>query len=138
MTVPEAVRELRKAYGLSQQLFSTLLGMAIASIANYEIGARTPDGAAAVKLYRAAEEKQRADLADVFVDIIYNATGGMVAPIRNEEERRKVRAVQLILSDPRFEHLQRPLNKLLAPVEKHIRESAAFIRLETSQMHAVA
>lgn len=138
MPIGEAIRELRQAYGLSQQAFATLFGMAIASIANYETGARMPDGAAAVKLYRAAELKKRDDLADAFVEIIYAAMGGMVAPIRNEEERRKVRAVQLILSDPRFAHLQKPLSKLLAPVEKHIRESSAFVRLEADAIPDVA
>jgi transcriptional regulator with XRE-family HTH domain len=138
MSISEAVRELRKAYALSQQAFATLLGMAIASVANYETGARVPDGAAAVKLHRAAEQKQREDLADAFVEIIYDAMGGMVLPIQNEEERRKVRAVQLILTDPRFDHLRKPLNKLLAPVEKRIRESAAFVRLEADAIPGVA
>jgi transcriptional regulator with XRE-family HTH domain len=138
MAIGEAIRELRKAYGLSQQAFATLFGMAIASIANYETGSRIPDGPAAVKLYRAAQQKKRDDLTDAFVEIIYESMGGMVAPIQNEEERRKVRAVQLILSDPQFRHLRKPLEKLLAPVEKHIRESAAFVRLEADAIPAVA
>jgi transcriptional regulator with XRE-family HTH domain len=138
MVISEAVRALRKDYGLSQQAFGSKFNMAIASIANYETGARVPDGMAAVKLYRAAAEKQRDDLADAFIAIIYEAMGGMVMPIRNEEERRKVRALQLILFDPRFEHLRRPLNKLLAPVEKHVRESAAFLRLEATDIPGVA
>jgi len=138
MTVSEAVRSLRKEYALSQQEFASLHSMAIASIANYETGARIPDAVAAMKLYRAAQEKQCDNLADAFVAIIYEAIGGMVAPIRNEEERRKVRALQLILSDPRFAHLRRPLDKLLAPVEKQVRESAALVRLEAADIPALA
>jgi transcriptional regulator with XRE-family HTH domain len=134
MVISEAVKELRKAEGLSQQVFATKLNMGIASIGIYETGVRPPDAVAALKLYRLAQEHRRDDIADAFVECIYTELGGMAIPIQNEEERRKVRAVQLILSDPRFQYLQRALNKVLAPVEKHITESSAFVRLEAKQI----
>jgi transcriptional regulator with XRE-family HTH domain len=122
MDTSEAVRELRRAYGEAQQAFATRLDMSMASIANYETGAREPDGASAVKLARAAAAKSRPDLQRVFDEIIRDAMGGLVAPIHTEDENRKVRALQFILFDPRFEHLRQPLQELLAPVEAHLRK----------------
>jgi transcriptional regulator with XRE-family HTH domain len=122
MVTSEAVRELRKAYGEAQQAFATRLGMSMASIANYETGAREPDGASAVKLMRAAAAKGRLDLQSVFESIVRDAMGGLVAPVQNEDEHRKIRAVQFILFDPRFEHLRRRLDEVLAEPEKHLRK----------------
>jgi transcriptional regulator with XRE-family HTH domain len=122
MVISEAVRELRKAYGEAQQAFATRLGMSMASIANYETGARVPDGASAIKLARAAADKGLLEIQRVFDEVIRDAMGGLVAPIRNEDEHRKIRALQFILFDPRFEHLRQPLNELLAPVEAHLRQ----------------
>ena len=119
--VPEAIRELRREYNEAQQHFASRVGLSIASIANYEVGIREPDSGAAIKLARAAADVKRHDLQLVFDTIIRDALGCLVAPIRNEDERRKVRALQFILFDPRFEHLRSPLNELLAPVDAHLR-----------------
>lgn len=121
MDIPEAVKTLRAAYGEAQQAFSNRLKMSMASIANFETGARTPDGSSAVKLARAATEIGRPELAAVFEEIVRDAMGGIIAPIRNEDEHRTVRAVQFVLFDPRFEHLREPLKELLAPVDRHLR-----------------
>ena len=123
VTVPEAVRKLRATYDAeSQQAFATRLGMSIASIANYETGERKPDGASAIKLARAAAAKGLPEIQRVFDEIIRDAMGGPVVPIQTEDEHRKVRAVQFILRNPRFEHLREPLADLLAPVEAHLRK----------------
>jgi transcriptional regulator with XRE-family HTH domain len=119
--ISEAVKELRREYGEAQQAFSTRLGMSMASIANYETGTREPDGASAIKLARAAAAKGRLDLQFVFDKIIRDSLGGLVAPIQNEDEHRKIRALQFVLYDPRFEHLRQPLAAMLAPVEAHLR-----------------
>jgi transcriptional regulator with XRE-family HTH domain len=121
METSQAVRELRKAYGEAQQAFATRLEMSMASIANYEAGSRVPDGASAVKLARAAAAKSRMDLQRVFDAIIHDAMGGLVAPIQNEDEHRKIRAVQFILFDERFADKRQRLAELLAPVEAHLR-----------------
>jgi transcriptional regulator with XRE-family HTH domain len=122
---PDAVRELRKALGITQQDLAVKLGMAVSSISHFETGDRTPDGSSAMKLYRAAQEANRQDLADVFGTIINDAMGHLVAPIRNADEHRKVRALQHILFDARFAHLREPLAELLAPVEAHLRRQEA-------------
>src|SRR5262245_41165394 len=121
ISISEAVKQLRKEYRESQQAFSTRLGMSMASVANYEVGVREPDGASAIKLARAAQQINRLDLQAKFDEIIRDAMGGLVAPIRNEDEHRKVRALQFVLFDPRFEKLRKPLGDLLAPVEAHLR-----------------
>jgi transcriptional regulator with XRE-family HTH domain len=120
-STPDAVRELRKALGITQQGLAVKLGMAVSSISHFEIGDRKPDGTSALNLYRAAQEANRQDLADVFATIINDAMGHLVAPIRNADEHRKVRALQLILFDVRFANLREPLTELLAPVEAHLR-----------------
>src|SRR5262245_13286221 len=120
---PDAIRELRKALGkFTQQDLAVKLGMAVSSISHYEIGDRKPDGPSALLLYRAAQEAKRQDLADVFHTIINDSMGHLVAPIRDADEHRKIRAVQFILFDPRFKRLKKRLEKLLAPVEDHLRE----------------
>ena len=119
--VGEAIRSLRKDYGMSQQYFATYLRMSISSLANYEIGVRSPDAAAAVKFYRAADEINREDLVDLFASIYREAMGGLVSPVRDEAEQLKVKALRLILSDARFEDLRGPLNEVLAPVEAHLK-----------------
>lgn len=134
MVTSEAVRQLRKEYGESQQAFSTRLGMSMASIANYETGAREPDGASAIKLARAAQQKNRPDLQAEFDNIIRDAMGGLAAPIRNEDEHRKIRAVQFVLFDPRFEHLRKPLAELLAPVEAHLRKIEKRLREKDQEL----
>jgi transcriptional regulator with XRE-family HTH domain len=121
MNIPEAIRSLRQEYGEGQQKFSTRIGMSMASIANYESGMREPDGPSAVKLARAALDKERPDLARVFENIIRDSMGGLVAPIHTDDEHRKIRAVQYVLFDDRFKELRKPLDKLLAPVEDHLR-----------------
>jgi transcriptional regulator with XRE-family HTH domain len=136
METSEAVRELRRVYGEAQQAFATRLEMSMASIANYETGARQPDGASAVKLARAAAAKNRPDLQRVFDAIIHDAMGGLVAPIQNEDEHRKIRAVQFILFDPKFEHLREQLSELLAPVEAHLRRVEKDLAKSAERLNA--
>jgi hypothetical protein len=57
-------------------------------------------------------------VAEALSRLVPNSDSRLILLIRHAQERRKVRAVQLILFDPRFTHLRRPLDKLLAPVEK--------------------
>jgi len=126
-STPDAIRELRKALGekFTQQDLAVKLGMAVSSISHYEIGDRKPDGPSALLLYRAAQEANRQDLADVFLTIINDAMGHLVAPIRNADEHRKIRALQLILFDPRFKRYIKRLEKVLAAAEDHLREEEA-------------
>jgi putative transcriptional regulator len=44
------VRELREAYGLSQERFAALMGISVATLRNWEQGRRQPEGSARVLL----------------------------------------------------------------------------------------
>lgn len=134
MNVQQAVKELRKEYGEAQQAFSNRLGLSLSSIANYESGMRVPDGSSAIKLALAAQRKNRPDLEAVFAPIIRDSLGCVVAPIHTEDEHRKVRALQYVLFDPRFEHLREPLAELLGPVEKHLRTLEARSREKSRKL----
>jgi transcriptional regulator with XRE-family HTH domain len=90
ITIFAAVRQLRKAYGETQQAFSNRLGMSIGSIANYEGGQRYPDGPSVIKLARAAGAIGRLDLVDVFQEVICDYVGCLVVPVENADEYRKV------------------------------------------------
>jgi transcriptional regulator with XRE-family HTH domain len=65
MTTIEAVRELRKQVGESQQAFATRLGLSIRAIANYETK-REPTARALAQLQVVAKEFKRKDLWDIF------------------------------------------------------------------------
>lgn len=65
-SLANSIRELRHAYGHSQQAFANMLGLSIASIAHYEIGNRSPDCRVTIKLLHAARTKHRKDLIQVF------------------------------------------------------------------------
>jgi len=65
MGLCEAVRELRKHLGESQQAFSNRLGLSISAVVKYE-GGREPTGRALAQLAHAAAEAGRHDLAYLF------------------------------------------------------------------------
>jgi transcriptional regulator with XRE-family HTH domain len=65
MTVSEAIRELRKHLGKTQQMFATELGISISSLNNYE-RQRTPKPKQLLLFHFAAEKAGRPDLAQVF------------------------------------------------------------------------
>jgi transcriptional regulator with XRE-family HTH domain len=121
VTISEAVKELRKALGESQQAFATRLGLYISSVAHYEGADRAPDYLVTLKLYRAACDADRKDLAAFFLQLINAGIVPKVAvPFQSESERESIQALQAILYDARFEHLREPLEELLAPVKAHL------------------
>jgi transcriptional regulator with XRE-family HTH domain len=121
LTSQEAVRQLRQAFAESQQAFANRLGLSISSITHYEGGQRSPDYAVTLKLYRAAIDAGRKDLADFFLMLINAGIVPKVAvPFQSESERESIQALQAILYDARFEHLRAPLEQLLAPVKAHL------------------
>jgi transcriptional regulator with XRE-family HTH domain len=65
MDVQEAVRELRRALGDTQQAFAQRLGLSIRAVANYEKD-RQPDAKSLMLLARAARETDREDLVEQF------------------------------------------------------------------------
>jgi transcriptional regulator with XRE-family HTH domain len=71
MEPSEAVKELRKQLGESQQAFATRLGLSISAVVNYE-GGRTPTGRVLIALTRAAMEAGRHDLAHLFQAALAN------------------------------------------------------------------
>jgi len=74
MGLSEAVRELRKHLGESQQAFSNRLGLSIATIVKYEAG-REPTGKALAQLAHAAGEAGRHDLAYLFARALVRELG---------------------------------------------------------------
>lgn len=118
MVISDAVKELRKALGESQQAFAGRLGLYISSVAHYEGGQREPDYLVVMKLYRVACEAGRKDLAAFFLQLINAGIVPRVAvPFQSESERDAIHAVQAILHDARFQHLRGQLEELLAPVK---------------------
>ena len=110
MITSEAVRELRKALGESQQAFSNRLGLSLSSIAHYEGGHRSPEYVVAQRLFRLACEVGRQDLADFFITIC----GGEILTVGwaySEDDRRKIQAMLKILHDPKFRYIRKPLLK---------------------------
>jgi transcriptional regulator with XRE-family HTH domain len=74
MSPIEAVRELRKHVGESQQVFATRLGLSIRALANYEKD-RAPTGRALAALAQAAAEAGRHDLSYEFMRVLAKELG---------------------------------------------------------------
>jgi transcriptional regulator with XRE-family HTH domain len=130
----ERVKQLRQALGESQQKFSNRLGLYISSVAHYEGGDRLPDYLVTLKLYRAACDAERKDLAAFFLQLINAGIVPKVAvPFQSESERESIQALQAILYDARFEHLREPLEELLAPVKAHLTRVAKRKKREKGQ-----
>jgi transcriptional regulator with XRE-family HTH domain len=64
-TVNKAVRDLRKHTGLSQQRFSTLLGLSISALQNYE-NDQKPEPRALLRFWALARDGGFRDLEDTF------------------------------------------------------------------------
>jgi len=74
MKPSDAVRELRKHLGESQQAFSNRLGLSIATVVKYEAG-REPTGKSLLALAQTAREAGRHDLASVFMRTLVHSLG---------------------------------------------------------------
>jgi transcriptional regulator with XRE-family HTH domain len=134
MEISEAVKQLRQALGESQQAFASRLGLYISSVAHYEGGNRSPDYVVTLKLYRAAIDAGRKDLAGFFLMLINAGIVPKVAiPFQNDAERESIQALQAILYEARFEHLRAPLEQLLAPVKAHLARIAKRKERETTK-----
>lgn len=77
----QAVTELRRRLGDSQQAFATRLGLSIRAIGNYEKD-RNPTGRALAQLERAATDAGHSDLAARFRDALADELGTLVRPMR--------------------------------------------------------
>lgn len=65
-SLSKCIRALRDEYGQSQQVFATMLGLSVSSIAHYELANRAPDYLVTTKLFRAAQKVRRHDLGILF------------------------------------------------------------------------
>jgi transcriptional regulator with XRE-family HTH domain len=74
MTVNDAIRELRKHVGKTQQIFATELGISISSLSNYE-REREPEPKQLFRFERAAADAGRSDLSMVFRDALEKSLG---------------------------------------------------------------
>jgi transcriptional regulator with XRE-family HTH domain len=118
MITQVAIRKLRDAYGETQQIFATRLRISISSLAYYEIGVRHPDLTAALKFSRAAEDIGREDLEKVFAEQVQADLGRFVIQADDELQYQRLRRVQWILSNERFERLHEKLLELIAMVDE--------------------
>jgi transcriptional regulator with XRE-family HTH domain len=100
MMINEAIRELRKAYGETQQYFATRLRIAIGSLAYYETGIRSPDLTAALKFSRAAADIGRWDLERFFEDRVYAELGRYALQADDLYELHALQVLQFILKHP--------------------------------------
>jgi transcriptional regulator with XRE-family HTH domain len=121
MITQVAIRKLRDAYHETQQRFATRLEISISSLAYYEIGVRHPDLTAALKFARAAEDIGRADLEKVFQEYVRADLGRFVVQADDELQYQRLRRVQWILSNERFEHLHEKLMVLLSALEDELK-----------------
>jgi len=124
MTIRKAVKDLRKACKDTQYEFAIRMHVGQATIGHYERGTLAMGPTAAAKFMRLAIVTHRYDLAEVFRPIVADALGGIVWPVRDEAEMRKVRAMQAILDGQHFIHLRKPLEELLRPVEVFLEEAS--------------
>jgi transcriptional regulator with XRE-family HTH domain len=120
-----AIRKLRHAYGETQQIFATRLGISISSLAYYEIGVRHPDLTAALKFSRAAEDIGREDLEKVFAEQVRADLGRFVIQADDELQYQRLRRVQWILSNERFWHVHKKLMELIAMVDEQAKPKRA-------------
>jgi transcriptional regulator with XRE-family HTH domain len=111
-SLPGAIRELRKAYGETQQLFSVRMRMAISSLANYETGVRVPEPEMLERLYRAAFDKQRSDLMLRFA-FHRSEIAQRTLPTHNAAEQAILEKFQTILFDGRYKKLRKRLERIL-------------------------
>jgi hypothetical protein len=74
MTLNQAVRDLRKSTGKSQQLFATELGICLRAFQRYE-HTQLPEPKPLFALECAAVEAGRSDLAEVFHGALSRAMG---------------------------------------------------------------
>ena len=86
--VQDAVLELRKSQGWSQQAFATFLGKSINSVAVWETS-RPPTGLSLILLKEASTRLRRRDLAEVFD----RAVKSTVQFLNNDDGKRKSRVV---------------------------------------------
>lgn len=67
MELSQAIRELRKATGDTQQSLAVKLGLAVASVSRYETGASAPITRIRQQLFKLAQQHGRRDLQAVFL-----------------------------------------------------------------------
>jgi transcriptional regulator with XRE-family HTH domain len=107
-----AIVELRSGFDENQQKFSDRLGVALATLARWEIDNRQPSPRYLKELWHLAAERDRADLAKVFADAFATAAGYALSGEAGFHVRRLISdirtdAAQLLLDDPTPENRKR-------------------------------
>jgi transcriptional regulator with XRE-family HTH domain len=75
MTITQAVKNLRRHLGDTQQTFANRLGVAMISVIRYESARRPPQGKALALMYRTAREAGNKDLAEIFWTALHRELG---------------------------------------------------------------
>jgi transcriptional regulator with XRE-family HTH domain len=123
----EAVKELRKTLGMSQQAFATKLGMSIRAIVNYEKD-RAPAAKALAQLEKLASEHEQPELARTFRDALGTQLGLGTSdrPQLSNEELYLDRAFRRCVFDNPKSSPAGKIRKLLRPYIEQIKAEDGF------------
>jgi transcriptional regulator with XRE-family HTH domain len=89
-TIASAIVELRSTFEENQQKFSDRLGVALATVARWEIDNRQPSPRYLKELWHLAAEQDRADLAQIFADAFAAAVGYALSGETGYQMRRLI------------------------------------------------
>src|SRR5215472_3035206 len=84
MQIPQAIRELRAALGLTQVQFARAVALGLGTVTHLENGNRRPDPKSLVALAQTACGSGRHDLAEIFVCALPGVYEGLLAPAWSE------------------------------------------------------
>jgi transcriptional regulator with XRE-family HTH domain len=127
-----AVKELRRAVGLSQQAFATQLGLSIRAVVNYEKD-RAPTARALAQLEQLASDNNHPELARIFRDALGSELGfGMSdrAPLSGEELYLDRAFRRVVFENPRSataSKIRRLLQESVVQIKKEDEHSSRII-----------
>jgi len=127
-----AVKELRRALGLSQQIFATQLGLSIRAVVNYEKD-RAPTARALAQLEQLASHSSHPELARIFRDALGNELGFGMAdrqPLSAEEHYLERAFRRIVFENPRSataSKIRRLLQDSVIQIKKEDEHSSRII-----------
>lgn len=80
MQIPQAIKELRAALGLTQVQLARVVALAPITIAHLESGHKRPHPQSLVSLAQVAFENDRRDLAELFLGVLPGVREGLLVP----------------------------------------------------------
>ncbi len=124
MNLIQAVQELRRKLGDSQQAFANRLGISIRAVANYEKD-RQPHGKSLASLARVAAAAGETALANQFRKALAEDIGPVLSPavdFKSEEERDWTVALLAAFRNPQYSARLRRVQEILEPVRQRCQQ----------------